>query len=890
MSNLTLVIQGDPSGALAAVNATGTALDTMGTKGVSNSRLLVEALAAQKTAVDANSAALLSLTDKLSAAVGTRAVKAANDGKAALVAFGDAGEMSAKQIAVQMKYLPKQFDDAFRSISAGASPMSVLMTQGSQLRDMFGGVRPALSAVGSLLTPTAVGFGALAVTVGGLAYALSSGADEAKVMDTALRSNGNWAGLTRGQLDSLSVSVARNGDITIGTARQISAALVEAGQLSGPALGAAATAVATLTRVTGKSVDDVVTSLSGLADKPAEAALKLNSTYRFLTPTVYEQVAALQAQGKQQEAARVVLDALNTEMAGRAVPTLGTIERATKAVAEGFSAMWTAAKGMGAPETVEQQLARVEGQMDAMQRRRARTAENDFAAQYMDPTGAATLAPSALMGQQVAALRQAAQYKQAAAAADAENAQLNAEKLEELSAQHQSALIGIESSGAAVRLAQTQSSLANERSAIDLALQERRMSAREYQTWVLALDLQTVDAELANIARLRAAEAGRKGLTDKDAVLAQQAALQKYDAQTIAAKARRDKIIADEVAGKRDVSGEAGPRTMLTPEVAAVQAGLKARVVASDAAEAEMLASTKATGIALIEDTRARGMAQIALDQETLTKRLDLAAQSAADRERIEGELADWRLGREKQLDEQLKPQWKRLTDGWADTTRLMKDTSDKMLTDFVTGSEDAFATFVTTGQLNIRQLATTWIAELARMEFRKTFAPSILSLGQSALSFLGMGFGGGGSTAALTPGIDGSLGDLISAATVGMGFHSGGIAGGPATFTRSLPASTWSGAPRYHTGGLAGDEVAAVLLKGEGVFTPGQMRALGKGMAAGSTTTSGGGQQVSVNMPTTIHIDSRTDSAAIAQLVSGAMAATKKSLIADLRSRGVIR
>lgn len=36
---------------------------------------------------------------------------------------------------------------------------------------------------------------------------------------------------------------------------------------------------------------------------------------------------------------------------------------------------------------------------------------------------------------------------------------------------------------------------------------------------------------------------------------------------------------------------------------------------------------------------------------------------------------------------------------------------------------------------------------------------------------------------------------------------------------------------PRFHTGTLAANEVTAVLKKGEGVFTPGQMKALGKGM-----------------------------------------------------------
>lgn len=56
-------------------------------------------------------------------------------------------------------------------------------------------------------------------------------------------------------------------------------------------------------------------------------------------------------------------------------------------------------------------------------------------------------------------------------------------------------------------------------------------------------------------------------------------------------------------------------------------------------------------------------------------------------------------------------------------------------------------------------------------------------------------------------------------------GMHSGGIVGSDApTFLRRLP--------KYHTGGIvkAGEQLA-VLKNGEGVFTPGQMKAIGEGM-----------------------------------------------------------
>lgn len=79
----------------------------------------------------------------------------------------------------------------------------------------------------------------------------------------------------------------------------------------------------------------------------------------------------------------------------------------------------------------------------------------------------------------------------------------------------------------------------------------------------------------------------------------------------------------------------------------------------------------------------------------------------------------------------------------------------------------------------------------------------------------------------------------LLGAATSLLGgiFHTGGIVGVSSAPSRTLSESAWAGAPRYHTGGVAGlapGEVPAILKQGEGVFTPEQMSALGDGAGGG--------------------------------------------------------
>lgn len=72
------------------------------------------------------------------------------------------------------------------------------------------------------------------------------------------------------------------------------------------------------------------------------------------------------------------------------------------------------------------------------------------------------------------------------------------------------------------------------------------------------------------------------------------------------------------------------------------------------------------------------------------------------------------------------------------------------------------------------------------------------------------------------------------SAIISAIGLHSGGMVGSEATFTRTVNLAAFKNAPRFHSGGIAGDEVPIIARRGEGVFTENQMAALGAGMVGG--------------------------------------------------------
>lgn len=80
-----------------------------------------------------------------------------------------------------------------------------------------------------------------------------------------------------------------------------------------------------------------------------------------------------------------------------------------------------------------------------------------------------------------------------------------------------------------------------------------------------------------------------------------------------------------------------------------------------------------------------------------------------------------------------------------------------------------------------------------------------------------------------------------------GTGLHSGGIVGRESTFSRFLP--------KFHTGGISSAEQLAVLKKKEGVFTEGQMKALGLMANAGTSQAEQRQQQpITLNVQSHIH------------------------------------
>jgi lambda family phage tail tape measure protein len=215
----------------------------------------------------------------------------------------DKAAVSAKQLQFATRQLPAQFTDIFTGLASGQAPLQVLIQQGGQLKDTFGGVGPALRAsvgyIAGLINPITL----VAAAVAGLGLAWKQQQDRLDEFNISLAKTNNFIGLTAQQLAEFTAEIDAAGDATAGAATETVNRIVAGGRLTQEQFRLISQSVAEFSSLTGESIDSIVKKYEDLARDPLDALLKLNESERFLTRAQYDRVKALQEEGRQQEAA-----------------------------------------------------------------------------------------------------------------------------------------------------------------------------------------------------------------------------------------------------------------------------------------------------------------------------------------------------------------------------------------------------------------------------------------------------------------------------------------------------------------------------------------------------------------------------------------------------------
>ena len=266
---------------------------------------------------------------------------------------------SAAQTAAAMRMVPAQMTDIVTQLAGGQNPFLILIQQGGQMKDSFGGIGPMFRALGSLITPMAVALGAAAVAAGGLTYAFFQGREESLQFQRTLALTGNAAGVTASSFEEMAKRLEGSTTATIGAAKEMLGGLVATGQVGPKALEPMGQAMARVKQLSGESSEKVVKDFASMAGGVAKWAAEHNKAYNFLTVEQYKYIKQLELQGEKEKAMAETARLLDDALKDRA-PNLGTLERAWESLGKAASWAWDKMLGIGRETTDEDKLAELQ--------------------------------------------------------------------------------------------------------------------------------------------------------------------------------------------------------------------------------------------------------------------------------------------------------------------------------------------------------------------------------------------------------------------------------------------------------------------------------------------------------------------------------------------------
>lgn len=270
--------------------------------------------------------------------------------------------LSVGQYSNAMRMLPAQFTDIATQLAGGQSPWLIMLQQGGQVKDSFGGIIPTFRALTGAISPLMVGVGALSVATGALFYSWYQGSSTLSEFNKTLVLSGNSAGLTADRM----LVLARSGQSAGLTFSQTSEALTElvnAGVRAGANFDAMSQSVSRFTEASGVPVDKVAAAFGKLTNDPTSGLIAMAQQFHNVTAEQIAYVAQLQRAGDEAAALQAANDAATSgfnEQTKSLRDNMGTIESAADSLKRAFKSMWDAALDVGRPDTAQEMVSKAE--------------------------------------------------------------------------------------------------------------------------------------------------------------------------------------------------------------------------------------------------------------------------------------------------------------------------------------------------------------------------------------------------------------------------------------------------------------------------------------------------------------------------------------------------
>lgn len=542
-----------------------------------------------------------------------------------------------KLSAHEVRNLRYQYSDMFQTLALGMPIQQVLLQQGPQITDIYGGVGNTFRALKSALTVGRLAIGGVSAAVLVGASAWNGYLKSTKEVATAATGIGRSVAGTSADMEAAAVAGAAAAGISVKAARSMETQFLRTGKIGSESfedlIGLSRDFGATL----GIDAKEVGGALADMFADPAQAADTLLNKYGLIDAATARNARMLAAQNRESEARALLIDALPDRLA-----------KAEDAVT-GLAGAWNAVK-TGASNA-----------MDVTGR---------FIDRVLEPEG---FSPEDRIAGQIAAVRRAEKdaYNYDGRMEAASQRQILEDMIAETRAREQAAAIARRARSEPTRLGNVAIGIANQSPAIANALKREAL-----QNDIAAMRAGQDKPGLDDTQRERVAQAIEARSNALDGLINKQARLLQLDRLDVQIQGERNPLIRAELEARRTRLRMAD-QEVTSDKVAAEAARTRARVLL----EATSAARTQSADMRTEAEIRGRLNALVAsgaltseqanrqLQEELQLRPLITAAAMAEGAEKAE-----------------LQKVIEQLRDGYAD---LEKQRGQASATDFLRGQQE---------------------------------------------------------------------------------------------------------------------------------------------------------------------------------------------------------
>lgn len=229
-------------------------------------------------------------------------------------------ELSAKQLTFAARQLPAQFTDIIVSLQGGQPVMQVLLQQGGQLKDLYGGIGNALRGMAgyiamvakSLANPFVLG----GIAVAGFTASIISAMNEQNKYNQVAIATGR---LNEGAGAQLQQIAKYTGYVTqeYGDAKVAVMAFATQGVLSNAQIQQATIGAVNTAKLLGIEIEKTIEMFSKLGNEPTKGLMDFDKQMKNVNISTLRQVQYLEAVGMRAEAASLAINAMTQSATGR---------------------------------------------------------------------------------------------------------------------------------------------------------------------------------------------------------------------------------------------------------------------------------------------------------------------------------------------------------------------------------------------------------------------------------------------------------------------------------------------------------------------------------------------------------------------------------------------